>query len=208
MFLRRLIDLSTSVSKLSHHIDISTSVRLDLAMWAEFLSSWNGVSFLPEPAVTSDFIALFTDAYFLGLGGFFQGQWLSHPWPYDMSNLTHIAVLELFAVFATISAFAIPLTNKQITMFTDNEAIVAIWSSGTSNDKQLMALVKELFFLTARHNISVRFLHVPGRRNTFADLLSRLQVEAFKSICPDCSPNPTIISPRVMAVLDKILIPS
>ena len=60
MFLRRLIDLSTSVSKLSHHNDITASVRLDLAMWTEFLSSWNGVSFLPEPTVTSESIALFT----------------------------------------------------------------------------------------------------------------------------------------------------
>ena len=148
------------------------------------------------------------DASFLGLGGFFQGQWLSHPWPYDMSDITHIAVLELFAVFATIATFETSLVNKQIIMFTDNEAIVTIWSSGTSKDKQLMALVRELFFLTVRNNISVRFQHVPGRSNSFADLLSRLQVEAFKSICPGCSSNPTTIPLCVMAVLDKILYPS
>uniref|UniRef100_A0A7M6DPV8 Reverse transcriptase domain-containing protein n=1 Tax=Clytia hemisphaerica TaxID=252671 RepID=A0A7M6DPV8_9CNID len=71
IFLRRLIDLSTTVSKLHHHIDIPFSVRLDLCMWSEFLSSWNGCSILPDPPVSSVSLSLSSDASFKGLRVFF-----------------------------------------------------------------------------------------------------------------------------------------
>ncbi|XP_066928822.1 uncharacterized protein [Clytia hemisphaerica] len=205
IFLRRLIDLSTTVTKLHHHIDIPSSVRLDLEMWSQFLISWNGTSFLPDPPITAESISLFTDASFKGLGVYFQGQWISHAWPFDLNDLTHIAVLELFAVFAALSTFGDSLVNQQIIIFTDNESIISVWSSGSSKDTQIMAIIRELFFLTTRLNLSVRFQHVPGVKNVFADLLSRLQVDAFKSICPGCSPSPTIMQPSTMAVLETIL---
>ena len=46
MFLRRLIDLSTSVSSLNHHITLISEGRADIAWWLEFLPSWNGVCFI------------------------------------------------------------------------------------------------------------------------------------------------------------------
>ena len=205
IFLRRLIDLSTSVSKLHHHIDISSCVRLDLVMWSNFLQSWNGSSFLPEPPVTAESLSLFTDASFTGFGGFFQGQWISQPWPFDVSQVTHISFLELFAVFATVSTFSELLVNKHFVIFTDNEAIVSVWSTGSSKDKQIMALVREMFFLCTQFNLTIRFRHVPGVQNTFADLLSRLQVDAFKSICPGCSDTPSFVHPHILAVLERIL---
>eukprot|EP00111_Clytia_hemisphaerica_P011798 TCONS_00034672-protein len=39
IFLRRFIDLSSSVVRLNHHIDLTSDVRLDLEMWSEFLDS-------------------------------------------------------------------------------------------------------------------------------------------------------------------------
>jgi len=45
IFLRRLISLSTKVSKLNHHLDISSSVRSDLLMWSDLLKTWNGGQF-------------------------------------------------------------------------------------------------------------------------------------------------------------------
>ena len=44
IFLRRLIDLSTSAKKLHHHIHLSASARADIQWWQDFLLGWNGVS--------------------------------------------------------------------------------------------------------------------------------------------------------------------
>ena len=42
IFLRRLIDLTTTVKQLHHHIRITTNARLDMQWWLDFLPSWSG----------------------------------------------------------------------------------------------------------------------------------------------------------------------
>ena len=203
IFLRRMIDLAHSVKSLHHHIDISASVRKDLAMWFVFLDSWNGSAFLQERAVSSSDLDLFTDASGLGLGAFFQGAWVSEPWPFSTVGI-NIALLELFAVFTAISCWSSALTNKHIIILTDNEAIVAIWASGSSRDKQIMALVRALFFLCTNLNLSIVFKHLPGVLNPYADHLSRLQVERFLSICPSADHSPTSVPQSVWTSWDNL----
>lgn len=196
IFLRRLIDLAHSVRSLHHHIDISVSVREDLAMWSVFLQSWNGCSFFQQPTTSSFALNLFTDASKLGLGAFFHNQWISEPWPDDTVGI-NIALLELFSVFTAISTWPNQLQHRSICVFTDNEAIVTIWASGSSKDAVISALMRSMFFLCTRHNISISFKHVPGVDNVYADLLSRLQVDHFLSICPSAHPLPSPIPPAV-----------
>ena len=63
IFLRRLIDLSCSVSKLHHHIRITNEARLDLSWWSDFLPLWSGTSMILESKWTlSSAMQLFTDA--------------------------------------------------------------------------------------------------------------------------------------------------
>jgi len=92
-------------------------------------------------------------------------------------------VLELFAVYAAICLWKSELGNKQILVFSDNETLAHLWSSGSSRCKLLMAILRALFFLCVGHNISVSIKYIPGYTNVLADLLSRLQVRRFKSIC-------------------------
>ena len=54
-FLRRLIALSTSVTRLHHHISLNKEARADITWWVEFLPTWNGVAFFQEnPVLASD----------------------------------------------------------------------------------------------------------------------------------------------------------
>ena len=43
-FVSYLITLSTTVKELHHYVKLNKNVRLDLQMWHQFLSKWNGVS--------------------------------------------------------------------------------------------------------------------------------------------------------------------
>ena len=183
IFLRRLIDLSTKVSKLHHHLDISSSVRLDFAMWSSLLRSWNGVSVFQDMPMSSLELNLFTDASFKGFGAYFNGEWLSSSWQFDTSSF-HIGVLELFAVYCAIVAWGKQLRDRQIVIFSDNEANVKIWETGSSKDPNIMRLVRLLFFHCVEFNITVSLKHVAGAHNLYADLLSRLQVSRFLELCP------------------------
>ena len=72
IFLRRLIDLSMSVQRLSHHININKQVREDIKWWWDFLPTWNQKSLIPESfQITSADIQLFTDASSAGFGAIY-----------------------------------------------------------------------------------------------------------------------------------------
>jgi len=46
MFLRRMINLSTTVKKLNHHILLTTEAQLDIQWWINYLPKWSGKSLI------------------------------------------------------------------------------------------------------------------------------------------------------------------
>ena len=74
IFLRHLIDLSTSARLPHHHVTMNREVRRDIAWWLRFLASWNGRAIIPDPHWTkSPDLELFTDASgSLGYGIFYS----------------------------------------------------------------------------------------------------------------------------------------
>ena len=49
IFLRRLIDLSTSALLPHHHVTMNREACRDIAWWLRFLPSWNGRAIIPDP---------------------------------------------------------------------------------------------------------------------------------------------------------------
>ena len=63
LFLRRLIQLSTTAKCLHHHLRLNAEARADLQWWYDFLPSWNGVAMFINPDWTdADSLHLYTDA--------------------------------------------------------------------------------------------------------------------------------------------------
>ena len=80
-FISHLIKLSTTVSKLSHHVYLN-HCRSALIMWSEFLKKWNGVSLFLNVEVTfAADINLFTDATDISYGGFYNNHWFQSYFP-------------------------------------------------------------------------------------------------------------------------------
>ena len=82
LFLRRLIELSTTVSKLHHHIHLNVEAREDIIWWNRFLPLWNGVTiFLNPNRKDAESISLNTDTSgTLGYGAYFNGAWFCGYW--------------------------------------------------------------------------------------------------------------------------------
>ena len=63
IFLRRLIDLSTTVKQLHHHICLAAEAKLDLQWWLAFLPHWSGRNLILDSHWTiHTSMQLFTDA--------------------------------------------------------------------------------------------------------------------------------------------------
>ena len=82
MFTRRLIDLTKTVSKPSHHITFTKDAREDVHWWCELLMNHNRSSFIPDPnRVYLTDLLLFTDAAKAhGFGAVYGSSWIQSRW--------------------------------------------------------------------------------------------------------------------------------
>ncbi|KAL5488979.1 hypothetical protein EMCRGX_G018014 [Ephydatia muelleri] len=185
LFLRRLIDLSTTAKKLHHHIRITADAREDLAWWECFLPEWNGVVMFLDPDWTSaNTLNLFTDASGTsGYGAYFNGSWFRGSWlPHQQLGMRSIQWQELFAIVAAAKAWGPRLAKCRVRFHCDNQAIVYAWSGQSSKDVAIMKLLRELFFTAANHNFSVQLVHIPGQHNPVADALSCTSYHGFSPL--------------------------
>ena len=72
--------------------------------------------------MTSRALQLFTDASSLGFGAVYVDRWVSVAWP-QSDSVYDINFLELFSVVAAVLTWGARWSNKQILIYTDNEAI-------------------------------------------------------------------------------------
>ena len=197
IFLRRLIDLSTTVRELHHHISITRESRRDIEWWREFLPTWNAQSVIPELGWTaSPDLELYTDASTVGYGAVYQTHWFTGKWP-EPVTLNSIPWKELFTIYAACFVWGPAWKGKKVLLHTDNEAATFLWDRKSSKCPHLMQLVRKLYLVAARNEFSVALEHISGSSNKMADLLSRLQVDAFRQMLPNAKQSPTELPPEV-----------
>ena len=199
IFLRRLIDLSTTVSSLHHHIYLNQQARADIDWWMRFFPTWNGVEIIHPTPITSIDINLFTDASNFGFGCVYGQRWMFSGWreEWTPSIICHINVRELFAIWAATFTWGHEWRDQEVVIFTDNQSLVDVWTSGSCTDALMMGLIRALFFHTASFNIHLRLAYIPGAENIDADLLSRLQVLEFKDRNPTAEEDPDEVPEEV-----------
>ena len=195
-FVRRLIDLSTTVSSLDHFVTINAEAREDIRWWQEFLPLWNGVEVFQEAPVTSDSIELHTDASDLGFGGVYGRRWVLGEWKEPWGGLP-IFIREFFAIWVAVHTWGNEWADKQVVIHTDSAPAKDIWKKGTSRDKVVMKIVRTMLMFAARRNINILLKHVPGKHNNLADALSRFQVRRFRELLPEADVMPTEVDQQV-----------
>lgn len=198
IFVRRLINLSTTVKELHHFVTLSSEAKKDIRWWYDFLPSWNKSSIIPDPLlIKSSDIQLFTDAArYKGLGAVMGNSWIQSDWPPDLMS-HNIDFKELFAILAATYTWGSRWSGKRIVFITDNKPITQIWASGTTPSPDIMVLIRKLFLFAATHDFSISFKHVFGHYNPVADALSRFQEKRFCMLMPDADAHATPIPTSV-----------
>ena len=199
IFIRRLIDLSTTVSSYEHFVYLNAEARADLQWWKDFLPEWNGVELLHTAPISSDEILLFTDASNMGYGCVYGNKWCYGPWQDTWAD-EDIYIKEFFAIWVAVFTWGDLWKDKQILIMTDNIAARDIWAKGSSPSKSVMKIVRAMFMFAAQRNTNILLQHVPGRDNILADSLSRFQVNRFRTALPTADLEPTLVSPTVWAI--------
>ena len=87
----------------------------------------------------------------------------------------HINVKELFAIVTAIFAWGKEWRDMSVVLYTDNKPITQISHTGATKNKEMMCLIRYLYYFLAQRNVNIRLEHVYGYNNCKADYLSRLQ---------------------------------
>ena len=193
-FLARLISLSCTVKKLHYKVYLNKQVREDLSSWHMFLRSWNGKNFfLDQYTVQSSDIEFYTDAAStLGYAAYFQGAWFSLSWEKDQLNFS-MSEMELYPIVVAASVWGTLWAGKRILVHCDNEGTVGIINKGYSNKGSIAHLLRQLMLTSMRWNFYLRAIHIPGKINIKADLLSRFQMSKFHQVTPEADLFPTFV---------------
>ena len=130
IFIRRLLDLSCTVSGLSAPLTVTDEARRDIQWRLDFASTWNGKSVFHDLEWTrSPDFDLYTDASDLGFGGYFQGRWFLERWPAEFVQ-EPIMVRELVPIAVTCALWIESWKGKKLLFHCDNLAVVMAWEKG------------------------------------------------------------------------------
>ena len=205
LFIRQLIVTMKKPNKPSQRVRLDVLCKADIAWWCLFLDGWNGIAFFPSslsgPSVVSDASGSW------GCGAFVEGsfRWFQLQWP-PAWNSVSIAVKELLPVVAAAAIWGASWEGSRVLFLSDNMAVVQALSSRSAKDSLMVHLLRCLFFFEAHFRFEYGSRHVPGRVNSAADALSRNQVKAFLTLCPQApsSPDP-LPAPLVELLFDHSL---
>ena len=149
--------------------------------WANFVSSWNGVSiFHPHNSRKSQF-EVWTDASTsVGCGAVrpTAGRWFQLLWPelcqgkWVKLKEAGMVVQELLTIVLASAIWGLVWRNSSVVVHCDNSAVVSVVNSGYSRIPQIMHLLRCLFFNRAHFQLSLHAVHTPGRLNSVADAVS------------------------------------
>ena len=210
-FTRRIYTYTSGIEtrlKPHHHVKVTDEIRRDLAMWEEFIlhPSVYARSFLDFSmdlqAPEIDFYSDASKNSRLGFGGVCKNAWMFRQWPTGFIEVFNpsIEYLELFAVLAAALNWLQQYSNRRVTIFCDNQAVVAMINNSSSSCKNCLVLLRILILFGLKHNIRVYAKYVSSRNNRRSDLLSRLKIQTFKQENPDAYDQPTPIPEHIWPI--------
>ena len=202
-FLRRMLDLLHGVPNHPlnpHPIRLNREFRSDLAWWRLFASEWNGVSFLPSPALLP-LRQLASDASgSWGCGAWFRSHWFQLPWDDHSAGLS-IMVKELLPIVLACAVWGREWEKSCVQCLCDNQAVIACLRSRTTRERHCMHMLRTLAFVEARHDFTLRVQYINTKENHLADDLSRNNFSSFLSKVPNADPSPTPLPSQLVDLL-------
>ena len=112
------------------------------------------------------------DASLQGLGAVWGDQMyaITVPLGYHDFQIIH---LEMLNILVAPRVWGSQWCNKLISIACDNQAVVHVLNLGKTRDFTLAAIACNAQLQLASHNIEIGVVHISGKINTMADLLSR-----------------------------------
>ena len=157
---------------LDHRIGVTTEILHHLKWWRREDLFFQGVPL----KIDTPFHSMFTDASHTGWGAHVEPEGLLYHgvWTEDQSQF-HINVLEMKAISLSLAQALLTVRNTTVLVSTDNTTVVAyLRHQGGTHSPELCLETWGILHMCLKHNIQLLVKHIPGRFNTLADRMSRM----------------------------------
>ena len=171
-FMRRILNAIPHLRAPWHRIRVNKDMRDDLVWWLTYLQPHNGTTPMCDNRPVSP---IWTDACPVAAGCVYNGRYLYTPFnTWDKAADLHINYKETMALEPAVTHWAPHWANRRVIVYCDNQAAVGIINKGTCRDPVVMAALRRIAMLSARHNFRIQATYYPGSENIVADAISRL----------------------------------
>ena len=201
-FVSRMYSTAAKLGKMYFITRLNKAFRSDLFWWHTFLQSWNGLSILRHPSLSShpEFCAQTDASGTWGCAAVLGSQWLQWQWPLEWYEIG-IMAKELVPIIFTCIVWGRCLAKHHINFQCDNASLVIAINKGSSKDKFVMHLLRSLSFFVAHFDIYITASHLPGVINVTADHLSRGNMGQAFEVTPTLTQHPTVIPPPAFRLI-------
>ena len=152
---------------------LSAGFKADLNFFDQVLEDFNGVKIIAKDAIPYQ-ETIEVDACLSGCGGCAGTEFYSAQFPDFVIDDHHpIAHLEMLNLVVAVKLWARDWAGWTVRLFCDNANTCSAVITGRAQDPFMQRCVRELFVLTAAHDIDLKVEHRPGRLMARADALSR-----------------------------------
>ena len=150
-------------------IKLDAEFHRDLRWFERFLLLYNVVSLYNHSTCCHQ---VHLDACLQGLGGVWQNYVCHLPISYGYKGL-NIAQLEMVNIVVALKVFCHQWAKHPVLIHCDNQVVVCVLQLGKARDPFLGACACNVWLWAATHDIELAYVHVMGKYNRAADLLSR-----------------------------------
>ena len=179
--------------KQHHHIKLDEEFKSNAKMWLTFLDI-NMMAIVARPFTDVNLVEISTELNFFsdaslradfGFGARFDGNWIFHQWPANFikGKKPSIEYAELYALCIAVFTWAEKLRNRgAITIFCDNQSVLAMINNTSTGCKNSMFLIRKLVLKTMTCNFRIHAEYIESKKNEVSDALSRLQWFRFRNL--------------------------
>ena len=180
VFVSKIINLLKEASP-SEPIRLSDEFRKDLSWWDKYMTTFDGVSIIPNYTWSRPDTVIATDSCLVACGGWNENNrefWhLKFPDCYNGRKDININEKEAMAVMVGLKIWKDSIRNCSVLMHCDNQCTVDVINKGRASNRITQDLLREICFISASANAWIKMVFRPGVDNRIADFCSRIDLD-------------------------------
>ena len=136
-----------------------------------FSKTWNGISYIPDNTIFETITVVVCTKSIGGYNSVSAYSYILDPKTVDHLKIAHIEAINV--VVAVKTFMSEKYKAKTLLVQCDNEPTVLVFTNNRGKDPILLECARQLWRIQAESSCDIKYTHIKGKLNSFADALSR-----------------------------------